>query len=171
MVTASASSPLPSIRLAVEVEGLAKVFGSPSASVAALRGISMALPSGQRVALLGKSGSGKSTLLNLIGGLDRPTSGLIRVAGKELSRLTERELAGYRLATVGMIFQAYNLIPTRTAIENVELPMILAGRAPADRAPMRGRRSRRSDWVTGSCIGPSSFPEESFSGSRLPVPW
>jgi len=133
MLTASPASPLPEARLAVEVEGLAKVFGSPSAPVEALRGISLADQSGQRVALLGKSGSGKSTLLNLIGGLDRPTSGSIRVAGKELSRMTANELAEYRLATVGMIFQAYNLIPTRTAIENVELPMILAGRSPPDR--------------------------------------
>ena len=133
MLTASPASPLPAARLAVEVEGLAKVFGSPSAPVEALRGISLAVQSGQRVALLGKSGSGKSTLLNLIGGLDRPTSGSIRVAGKELSRMTANELAEYRLATVGMIFQAYNLIPTRTAIENMELPMILAGRSPPDR--------------------------------------
>ena len=133
MLTASPASPLPEARLAVEVEGLAKVFGSPSAPVEALRGISLAVQSGQRVALLGKSGSGKSTLLNLIGGLDRPTSGSIRVAGKELSRMTANELAEYRLATVGMIFQAYNLISTRTAIENVELPMILAGRSPPDR--------------------------------------
>src|SRR5271166_286246 len=133
MLTASPARPLPEARLAVEVEGLAKVFGSPSAPVEALRGISLADQSGQRVALLGKSGSGKSTLLNLIGGLDRPTSGSIRVAGKELSRMTANELAEYRLATVGMIFQAYNLIPTRTAIENVELPMILAGRSPPDR--------------------------------------
>ncbi len=116
MPTASPASPLPEARLAVEVEGLAKVFGSPSAPVAALRGISLGVPSGQRVALLGKSGSGKSTLLNLIGGLDRPTSGSIRVAGKELARMTANELAQYRLATVGMIFQAYNLIPTRSAI-------------------------------------------------------
>ncbi len=133
MPTASLASPLPVARLAVEVESLAKVFGSPSAPVHALRSISLAVPTGQRVALLGKSGSGKSTLLHLLGGLDRPTSGSIRVAGKDLARLTANELAQYRLATVGMIFQAYNLIPTRTAIENVELPMILAGRSPLER--------------------------------------
>jgi len=133
MPTASTASSLQAARLAVEVEDLAKVFGSPSAPVAALRGVSLAVPTGQRVALLGKSGSGKSTLLNLIGGLDRPTSGSIRVAGKDLARLTANGLAQFRLATVGMIFQAYNLIPTRTAIENVELPMILAGRSPPER--------------------------------------
>jgi len=93
MPTASPASPLPEARLAVEVEGLAKVFGSPSAPVEALRGISLGVPSGQRVALLGKSGSGKPTLLNLIGGLDRPTSGSIRVAGKELARMTDRQTA------------------------------------------------------------------------------
>jgi ABC-type lipoprotein export system ATPase subunit len=133
MPTTLPVGPVPEAKLAVEVEGLAKVFGNPSAPVEALRGISLTVQSGQRVALLGKSGSGKSTLLNLIGGLDRPTTGSIRVAGRELSRLNSNELAQYRLATVGMIFQAYNLIPTRTAIENVELPMILAGRSPPER--------------------------------------
>jgi ABC-type lipoprotein export system ATPase subunit len=133
MLTASAASPSTETRPAVEVEGLNKVFGSPSAPLEALRGISLAVSNGQRVALLGKSGSGKSTLLNLIGGLDRPTSCSIRVAGKELSRLAADELAEYRLATVGMISQGQNLIPTRTAIENVELPMILASRSPPER--------------------------------------
>jgi len=102
MPTASPASPLPEARLAVEVEGLAKVFGAPSAPVEALRGISLGVPSGQRVALLGKSGSGKPTLLNLIGGLDRPTSGSIRVAGKELARMTDRQTAWPHRASTRM---------------------------------------------------------------------
>jgi ABC-type lipoprotein export system ATPase subunit len=83
--------------------------------------------------LLGKSGSGKSTLLNLLGGLDRPTSGRMEVGGRDLARMSSKELARHRLTTVGMIFQSFNLIPSRTALQNVELPMIFAGRPPADR--------------------------------------
>ena len=85
--------------------------------------------------------------------------------------MTANELAEYRLATVGMVFQAYNLIPTRTAIENMELPMILAGRSPPDRRARRGRRWRRSGWVAESTTGPSSSPEESISGSQSPGRW
>jgi predicted ABC-type transport system involved in lysophospholipase L1 biosynthesis ATPase subunit len=91
------------------------------------------IPRGERVALLGKSGSGKSTLLNLLGGLDRPASGTVEVGGRDLARLTSSGLARFRLTTVGMIFQAFNLILSRTALENVELPMIFAGRAPRER--------------------------------------
>jgi ABC-type lipoprotein export system ATPase subunit len=115
---------------AVEV---VKHYGTPSAPVAALRGVSLEIARGERVALLGRSGSGKSTLLNLLGGLDQVTSGTITVAGQELGKLSRRELARYRLGTVGMIFQSFNLIPSRTALENVELPMIFAGIPPRER--------------------------------------
>jgi predicted ABC-type transport system involved in lysophospholipase L1 biosynthesis ATPase subunit len=89
--------------------------------------VSFEIHHGERIGLLGKSGSGKSTLLHLLGGLDRPTAGQVRVGDDDLSRLGSRELASYRLFKVGMIFQAFNLIPSKTALENVELPMIFAG--------------------------------------------
>jgi predicted ABC-type transport system involved in lysophospholipase L1 biosynthesis ATPase subunit len=95
--------------------------------------VTLSVTGGERVALLGKSGSGKSTLLNLLGGLDHPTSGELDVAGKSLAALSRRELAEFRRHCVGMIFQSFNLIPSRTALENVELPMIFAGVSRTER--------------------------------------
>ncbi|ODU01578.1 MAG: macrolide ABC transporter ATP-binding protein [Planctomycetes bacterium SCN 63-9] len=114
---------------AILADGVEKRYGTGSAPVVALRGISLKVERGERVALLGKSGSGKSTLLNLLGGLDRPTEGRLMVDGRDLSKLSADGLADFRLGSVGMIFQAYNLIPSRTALENVELPMILSGQS------------------------------------------
>jgi len=137
----AAQSPLRMIRAdppsdppggAIGVVDVVKTYGRDG-QVAALQGVSLEIAAGQRVAILGKSGSGKSTLLNLIGGLDRPTAGEIRVGPQSLSRLSSRQAAMYRLQTIGMIFQSYNLIPSRDSLQNVELPMVFAGRSPAAR--------------------------------------
>jgi len=119
--------------LAVRAVDVTKRYGTSDSPVFALRGVSVEVAQGQRVALLGKSGSGKSTLLNLLGGLDRPTSGQLQVAGQDLSSLSPRHLARFRSTSVGIIFQSFNLIASRTALENVELPMTFAGLAPAQR--------------------------------------
>jgi predicted ABC-type transport system involved in lysophospholipase L1 biosynthesis ATPase subunit len=119
--------------VAVRTVDLTKTYGAASAPVHALRGVSVTILRGERVALLGKSGSGKSTLLNLIGGLDAPTAGSVEVGGRELANLTSSGLARHRLATVGMIFQAFNLILSRTALQNVELPMVFAGKSARER--------------------------------------
>ncbi len=123
----------PRATLAIRAVDLTRRYGPTSAPVHALRGVSLEVRHGERVALLGKSGSGKSTLLQLLGGLERPTSGTLEVAGRDLATLTDSELALFRSVSVGMIFQTFNLIPSRTALQNVELPMIFAGRPPRQR--------------------------------------
>ncbi len=123
---------------------LVKSFGTGETAVCALRGLTFTVKRGERVALLGKSGSGKSTLLYLLGGLDRATSGRLAVQGHDLGRLSSRQLTSFRSATVGMIFQGFNLIPSRTALENVELPMVFAGRSRPER---RGEARRALEAV------------------------
>jgi ABC-type antimicrobial peptide transport system, ATPase component len=100
-------------------------------TVTILDGVTLAIPEKQTVAIVGPSGSGKSTLLGLIAGLDRPTSGTIRLNGVEITGLREREMARLRLANVGYIFQSFHLIPTLTALENVSIPLELAGDSQA----------------------------------------
>jgi putative ABC transport system ATP-binding protein len=98
-----------------------------------LNGISLQVPEGEFTALMGPSGSGKTTLLNLIAGIDRPTSGAVIVAGTDVAKLSESELARWRSTSVGFIFQFYNLIPVLTARENVELPLLLTSLSKRER--------------------------------------
>jgi putative ABC transport system ATP-binding protein len=116
-------SPAPA---ALSVRGLRRVFGSGPAAVHALRGVDLELAQGEIVVLLGPSGSGKSTLLNLLGGLDRPTGGDVVFDGRSLAAMDDRALTAYRRDAVGFIFQFYNLIPSLTAEENVQLATDIA---------------------------------------------
>src|SRR5262245_4889485 len=103
----------------VQTENLTKHYKMGDTVVRALDGVSIRVADGEFLALLGTSGSGKSTLLNLIAGLDRPTSGTLKVDGKDLSTLSSEELSSYRRSMVGIIFQSFNLVSTMTALENV----------------------------------------------------
>jgi predicted ABC-type transport system involved in lysophospholipase L1 biosynthesis ATPase subunit len=134
---------LPGNDIAVRLRDVAKSYPAGAAPVHALQGVSLEVRRGERVGLLGKSGSGKSTLLNLLAGLDRPSAGVIEVGGRDLGRLGANELAHYRLTAVGMVFQAYNLIAARTALENVELPLVFAGRPPGPRRAAARRALER----------------------------
>ena len=123
----------------IEANKVSKYYGSGPSRITALEEVNFSIDAGERVAITGRSGSGKSTLLNLLAGLDRPDSGVLTVASQRLDKMTRREMAKYRLDTVGMIFQAFQLIPQRTAFQNVELPLILHGRAKvADPHDLRG---------------------------------
>jgi putative ABC transport system ATP-binding protein len=109
----------------VEITNLSKSYRRGAQIIPVLEEITFAIAEGEFLALMGPSGSGKSTLLNLIAGIDKADSGTVRVGGVDITTLTESELAGWRAANVGFIFQFYNLMPVLTAFENVELPLLL----------------------------------------------
>lgn len=120
----------------VLIEHLVKSYRRGDQVVEVLRDISLAIPAGAFTALMGPSGSGKSTLLNLIAGIDKPDSGVLRIAGLDIAGMGETELASWRAANVGFIFQFYNLMPVLSAFENVELPLLLT---PLSRRERRER--------------------------------
>ena len=109
----------------VHVQNLRKIYKRDSQDIVVLDGMNLQVPDGEFVALMGPSGSGKTTLLNCIAGIDRPTSGTVTVRGTDVTSLSEGALAKWRSRHVGFIFQFYNLIPVLTAVENVELPLLL----------------------------------------------
>ena len=117
----------------VEIRGVTKVYHRGRERVEVLHGVDLDIPRGDFVALMGPSGSGKTTLLNLIGGLDTPTGGSIVVQGRRIDRLSGGELAAWRAAHVGFVFQFYNLLPALSAQRNVELPLLLTDLSAAER--------------------------------------
>ena len=129
----------------VEVENAEKVFRRGSEEIHVLQGLDLRVARGEFLALMGPSGSGKSTLLNLIGGLDRPTRGAIRVGGERIDRMSDRRLAAWRARHVGLVFQFYNLLPVLTAERNVELPLLLT--------PLSKARRRRHVEIALGVVG------------------
>ena len=117
----------------IELRDVTKTYKRDAIEIPVLDRVSIDVPEGEYLGLMGPSGSGKSTLLNLLAGIDRPTHGSIRIGDTETSSLSERALAGWRARNVGFIFQLYNLIPVLTAFENVELPLLLTNLSKTQR--------------------------------------
>jgi len=121
----------------ISLQRVNKKYETPAGMFAALRDVELAIEAGEFVGIVGRSGSGKSTLLNMIGGIDRPSSGIVSIGGKSINELSENRLASWRGRTVGFVFQFFQLLPTLTAAENVSLPMDFSRTFPA-----RERRQR-----------------------------
>jgi putative ABC transport system ATP-binding protein len=143
----------------ISLRRVRKVYGQGETEVCALGGVSLDVPSGQFVAVIGPSGSGKSTLLHLLGGLDQPTSGDITIGGTSISAMSDDEITIFRRQKIGFVFQFFNLLPTLTAEENVALPLVLDGRswrevrpgveAVLDQVGLGRRRHHRPDELSG----------------------
>ena len=153
------------MQLAIEVRGVTKTYREGTAGVTALRGVDLEISSGEMVMLAGPSGSGKTTLLSIIGCILSPTSGSVRVRGQEVSNLGEKELPRVRLEHIGFVFQGFNLFPTLTAGENIELMLDLKG--------MRGNqaRTRAQELLEQVGLGQKywSFPADLSGGQKQRV--
>jgi len=125
----------------VEVSGLTKIYGTGDTSVTALDHVDLTVDAGEFVAIMGPSGCGKSTLLNLVGGLDKPTSGVVRIAGDDIAGMDDSTVTRMRRRRLGFVFQFFNLIPVLDAAENAALPLTLDGVAPAE------ARRRAEEWL------------------------
>ncbi|MEW6775509.1 MAG: ABC transporter ATP-binding protein [Bdellovibrionota bacterium] len=148
-----------------ELKGVTREYRQGEISVHALRGVDLVLGRGEFAAMAGPSGSGKSTLLNILGGLDRATSGTIRVDGKDLSELSNGELSRLRRDRIGFVFQNYNLIPVLTALENAEYVLLLRG------VPIKERRERVRALLEQVGLGglENRFPRELSGGQQQRV--
>ena len=148
----------------VKITGLEKSFTRGNEKLTVLEGLDLEIPEGSFQALMGPSGSGKSTLLNIIAGLDRATSGSVRVAGEDMSKLNDGELASFRARNIGFIFQSYNLMPVLTAAENVELPLLLTKLPRAERRK-RAHTALHVSWGLGK-IASRPLPTTAFRWAR-----
>jgi putative ABC transport system ATP-binding protein len=149
----------------VDVKNVRKVYRRDTQEVPVLDGLSMEIAEGDFVALMGPSGSGKTTLLNLIGGIDQPTSGDVTVKGDSLGRLNPRDLARWRSRHIGYIFQLYNLIPVLTALQNVELPLLLVKMSGKERL----ERAKNALELVGLGDRVKHFPRQLSGGQEQRV--
>ncbi len=151
--------------VSVLVENVERSFGQGDTIVHVLRGIDLCVQAGQIIALYGPSGSGKTTLLNLIGALDKPNNGRIEVGGKEITRMSERARSRLRRREIGFIFQSYTLLPTYTAMENIDLALRLPGMGFFERR----RRAKSALTAVGLNAWATHVPDELSGGQRQRV--
>ena len=149
----------------IRLANVEKTYDRAGNAVRVLDGLSVDIEKGAFEALMGPSGSGKSTLLNLIAGLDRPTAGSVEVAGKRLEHMSEGALAKWRANTIGFIFQGYNLLPVLTAVENVELPLLLTSVARSERR----KRAETALKVVGLPERKDHYPRQLSGGQEQRV--
>jgi putative ABC transport system ATP-binding protein len=149
----------------LSINELSRIYHKGTVEIPAVNNISFEVPEGSYQSIVGKSGSGKSTLLNLVGGLDRPTSGSIQFDGKELGKMNRYQLALHRRHNVGMIFQSFNLLPRLTALDNIILPLTFAG------VPGRKRKQRAGELLVQVGLGERTthFPSELSGGEAQRV--
>ncbi|MDN3711057.1 ATP-binding cassette domain-containing protein [Paracoccus cavernae] len=150
----------------IELKDIRKDYPSGEGVTTVLKGVDLVIREGEMVAIVGASGSGKSTLMNILGCLDRPSSGSYRIAGQEVAQLGPDALAALRRERFGFIFQRYHLLSEFSALGNVEIPAIYAGEAPRTGATARRLCSGVWAWPTGPRIVRHSFPVGSSSASR-----
>jgi putative ABC transport system ATP-binding protein len=149
----------------IELAGVSRTWDVGGRPVHALREVTLSIAAGEYVAVMGPSGSGKSTLLSLLGGLDRPTAGSYRFEGREVSSLSDDELSRLRRDRIGFVFQSFHLVPRMTALENVALPLVLAG------VPATERLSRASEALESVGLSPRSDhrPDQLSGGEKQRV--
>jgi putative ABC transport system ATP-binding protein len=151
------AAPIAPASAAVAAHNLTRRYGSGDSVVEAVRGVSLEIPSGEFTAIMGPSGSGKSTLMHLLAGLDRPTEGTVAIGGEDITTMGDKQLTLLRRRHIGFVFQAFNLVPTLNAEENVTLPLSIAGRkvdqdwvdAVIDRVGLSDRRTHRPAQMSG----------------------
>ena len=149
----------------IELSGVSRTWEVGGRPVHALRDVTLSIGAGEYVSVMGPSGSGKSTLLSLLGGLDRPTAGSYRFEGREVASLPDDDLSRLRRERIGFVFQSFHLVPRMTALENVALPLLLAGRAPKE------RHSRASEALASVGLSPrlDHRPDQLSGGEKQRV--